>query len=262
MKRALTIIQGFLMAIVAIFLVSLLYTFFISIYVIVTGIKEISPEVNYILMVIAAFVSVVLISIWYRKYMSLRQRDSIVLKKVFSMKNIGIYLMLGIGCQLFISGILAKLRPLFETLFSYYDDTIGSLFGADPLVVILYVIIIAPILEELIMRGILFNRLRYGMTFVVANMIQSMVFGIYHMNLIQGLYAFGTGLILGYIYEKTRTLMAPIFLHMTINALGIILPNLIGEKFVNGWMQIVIGLGLLIVALYLFEINNRHKSVI
>lgn len=260
MRRALIVIQGLLMALVAIFMVSLLYTFALSMYAMFSGIKEISPEANYILMVIATMLSAVLISIWYRKNMSHKQRDRVSLRIVFSAKNIGIYLLLGAGCQLFISGLLSKLRPLLETLFSYYDDTIGSLFVANPIVVAMYVIIIAPILEELIMRGILLNRLRYGISFFAANIIQAMVFGIYHMDIIQGLYAFGTGLILGYVYEKTRTLMAPIFLHMTINALGVLLPRLTMGISINVWMQIVIGLVLLFGALFLFGINNRHKQ--
>lgn len=259
MKRALIVMQGILMAIVAMFMVSLLYTFVISLYVIITGIREISPEVNYILMVIAAMISVVLISIWYRKHMSHRHRDRINLRKVFSIKNIGIYLMLGAGCQLFISGLLSKLRPLFEVLFSYYDDTMGSLFSADPIVVAIYVIILAPFLEELIMRGILLNRLRYGMSFFAANLIQAMVFGIYHMDMIQGIYAFGIGLILGYVYEKTRTLMAPIFLHMVINALGFLIQILSMGKFITLWMQIIIGVLLLFGSLHLFKINNQYK---
>lgn len=257
MKQALIIIQGLLMAVVAIFIVSFLYTLIAYLFMFITGLSVLSPEIDYCLMVMAVMISCIIYYIWYKKHMSIRQRELIDLREVFSIKNVRIYIMLGIGCQLFISGILSLIRPLFETLFSYYDDAMSSIFNADTVIVAAYVIIFAPLIEELILRGILFNRLRYGVTFPVANFIQALVFGIYHMDIVQGLYAFGIGLILGYLYEKTRTLLAPIFLHVVINGLGFLLQFLSIGKYITIWIAIVVGGILLFSSLYLFRKNNN-----
>ena len=71
--------------------------------------------------------------------------------------------MIALGCQFFVSEILSLIRPLFANLFANYEETISSIFVADTVIVAVYVIILAPIIEELILRGILFNRL--GMDF-------------------------------------------------------------------------------------------------
>lgn len=260
MKRALVIIQGLLMAFASIFVVSLLYTVITNLFMLITGVNQLNTEVDYCLMVMAVMISIIPFYIWYKKFVSHRQVESIDLKDVFSIKNIGIYLMLGIGCQLFISGVLTKLRPLFETLFSYYDQTMSGLFTSDPILVAAYVIVLAPIMEELIMRGILFNRLRYEFSFFTANLIQALVFGIYHLDIVQGIYAFVLGLILGYVYEKTRTLLSPILLHIVINASGFLLPFLPFGKYIDIWLQICIGCILLFVALHLFRNNNRSNK--
>lgn len=258
MKRALIIIQGLLMAVAAIFLVSFLYTLITYLFMLFTGLRVLSTETNYCLMVIAVMISCIIFYLYYKKYMSIRQLEQVDLREVFSVKNVGIYIMLGIGCQLFISGIISLLRPLFETLFSYYDDTMNSIFNADIVIVAAYVIVFAPLIEELIMRGILFNRLCYGVNFPMANFIQALVFGIYHWDIVQGLYAFGIGLILGYLYEKTGTLLAPIFLHMVINGLGFLLQLLSIGKYITVWIALIVGGVLLFSSLYLFRKNNSY----
>lgn len=260
MKYALTIIQGLLMTFAALFAVSLIYTTITGIFILITGIQEITPQVDYCLMVMAVMVSCIIFFIWYKKFMSVREREKVDLKEVFNFKNIGIYLALGIGCQLFMSGCLSLLRPLLETLFAYYDETISSIFIADTIIAAVYVIILAPIIEELMLRGILFNRLRYGLPFYAANLIQAAAFGIYHWDIIQGTYAFGIGLILGYIFEKTKTLWAPILVHVLINGSGFLIQILQIGKYIPIWLAIIVGGGFLLIGLYNFAKSvNRDK---
>lgn len=252
MKRALIIVQGLLMAFAAFFIVSFLYTLITSAFILITGLQDITPQVDYCLMVMAVMVSIILFFLWYKKKINNGVVEQVDPRRLFTIKNLGIYLMLGAGCQLFVAGLLTLLRPLFETLFAYYDDTISSIFVADTFIVAVYVVILAPIIEELMLRGIMFNRLRYGLPFAISNLIQAAVFGIYHWDIVQGLYAFGIGLLLGYIYERTRTLLAPIIVHVFINGLGFLMQLLEIGQFIPIWFAIIAGGGLLFVAIYLF----------
>ena len=119
-------------------------------------------------MVMAVMTACLLFYLWYKKYMG-HVEAAVDFRKIFSLKHIGIYLMIALGCQFFVSGILSLIRPLFANLFANYEETISSIFVADTVIVAVYVIILAPIIEELILRGILFNRLRYGLSFYSAN---------------------------------------------------------------------------------------------
>lgn len=261
MRKALIIIQGLLSAFAAFFAVSLIYSFTREIFIATTGVEEINPQVDYCLMVLAVMVSIFVIASWYKKRLSVRSRDNTDLKKVFGIKNLCSFLMIGTGCQLFFSGALSLLRPLLNTLFSYYDETISSLFISDALIAGVYVVVLAPIIEELMLRGILFNRLRFALPFYAANLIQAVVFGIYHWDIIQGIYAFGIGLILGYIFEKTRTLYAPILVHMMINGSGFLIMETSIGQYIPVIAAAIAGGILLFGGLFSFYRNNKIKII-
>jgi len=259
MKKVLVIIEGLLMTLAAFFAVSLIYSFIQMIFILLTGMQYIDPQVDYCLMVLAVMVSIISIYIFYKRYLNIQPRKQVNLRNVFSIKNIGIYLEIGIGCQLFLSGILTLLRPLFKTLFAHYDETISSIFISDPIIAGVYIVILAPIIEELMLRGILLNRLRHALPFYMANLIQAAAFGIYHWDVIQGLYAFGFGLILGYLYEKTGTLYASVFVHMLVNGSGFFIQLLNIGNSMPVVSEAVVGGILLLTGFFSFYINARKN---
>lgn len=77
--------------------------------------------------------------------------------------------------------------------------------------------ILIPIIEEIMFRGIVFRILRKWIPFVWAMLITSLLFGAYHGNLVQFIYASLCGVFLAYVYEKTKSILAPIFSHMAMN---------------------------------------------
>ena len=80
-------------------------------------------------------------------------------------------------------------------------------------------VIMAPLGEELVFRGITVEYLRRGgARFWVLNGVQALFFGIAHLNLVQGAYAFFGGLLNGYVLKRYGTLWAPILLQLFINA--------------------------------------------
>lgn len=81
------------------------------------------------------------------------------------------------------------------------------------------VVILAPITEELVFRGIILRRLAVKWPIKYAIIGSSLLFGIVHGE--EGvLGAFAAGMILAVLYLKTRTLIVPIFMHMLNNAFG------------------------------------------
>ena len=94
---------------------------------------------------------------------------------------------------------------------------------------LLCIVVLSPIIEELLFRKILLDRVRiYGDK--VAIIFTAIAFGFYHGNLSQLFYAVGLGIILAYIVLKTNQLKYSIGIHMFVNAMGsLILPMLIGD---------------------------------
>lgn len=93
---------------------------------------------------------------------------------------------------------------------------------------ILFMVILAPFIEEFIFRKTLIDRLRpYGET--TAIFFSALAFGLFHGNFSQMFYAFGIGLIFGTIYEKTGRLRYSLALHMIINFTGGIIAPMVAS---------------------------------
>lgn len=92
-------------------------------------------------------------------------------------------------------------------------------FNSNMVVNILYISIIGPIVEELIFRKILLDKLRrFGD--LPAILLTGIAFGLFHMNLSQFLYAATLGILFAYITIRTNTVLYSIILHMMINFIG------------------------------------------
>ena len=99
----------------------------------------------------------------------------------------------------------------------YAESAAGAFEGQNPLLLIAATVLIGPLAEELIFRGMTYRRAEnyFGTGWAVG--ISSALFGIYHGNVIQFLYAAVLGILLAVIYEKSRTLLAPVLAHMAVN---------------------------------------------
>ena len=104
-------------------------------------------------------------------------------------------------------------------------DTVINLSNIVPLIVV--VVILTPIIEEFVFRGVLLDKLRrFGDK--TAIIFTALVFGLFHGNFSQFFYAFALGLIFAYITIKTNTIRYSIVLHMLVNLFGsVIMPMLV-----------------------------------
>lgn len=94
---------------------------------------------------------------------------------------------------------------------------------------ILFMVVIAPIIEEFTFRKYMIDRLHiYGQKRAVV--ISSLLFALFHGNLSQFFYAFLLGLVFGVVYMKTARLRYSVALHMFINFIGGILAPTLLEK--------------------------------
>jgi membrane protease YdiL (CAAX protease family) len=99
-------------------------------------------------------------------------------------------------------------------------------------IIILVAVIIGPIVEELIFRKILMDKLgAYGDR--VAILVSAIAFGVFHGNLSQMFYATAIGATLAYVYSKTGKLRYPIIIHMVINFLGSVVGIILTDSMVK-----------------------------
>lgn len=77
--------------------------------------------------------------------------------------------------------------------------------------------------EELLFRGILFERLRVALPFYWAALGSAAFFGLVHGNWAQGIYAALMGLILAWLYEKKKRLWEPVLFHSAANLTALLM---------------------------------------
>lgn len=136
---------------------------------------------------------------------------------------------------------------------------------SSPLLTLVCVVIISPIIEEILFRKIILNKLRdYGDK--IAILFTAVAFGLYHGNVSQFFYATALGCLFAYLTLKTNRIQYAIYLHIFINAMGsLILPYLIcSGAQQGGWierLQIVSLLGIILVVLGIFLIIKKRKEV-
>jgi membrane protease YdiL (CAAX protease family) len=84
-------------------------------------------------------------------------------------------------------------------------------------------VIVAPILEEVLFRGILFRSLRSRLGFWGAGLVSAGLFAVVHMQPLQAARLAVLGMALAWVYERTGSLWAAITLHAVQNALAMLM---------------------------------------
>lgn len=147
-------------------------------------------------------------------YRRLRRGPRKVLR--FSARGLDPVLLLWGLAMMLAAGVV--IEPLLELLPQPSVGAYGRGFWA-----ILSLVIAAPLLEEILCRGIVLEsvRARYGVT--AALFLSAAFFGVLHGQSAAAVNAFVMGLILGFIYIRTDSIFSTVLLHMLNNAVAFLL---------------------------------------
>lgn len=114
------------------------------------------------------------------------------------------------------------LSGLPESFTKSYDSSAASIYGGDRVIMVIAVCLVGPVLEELMFRGVIYNRIKEITNPIVAIVLSAIAFGAFHLNWVQGIYAATLGTLLAYLYYKYKTIWASIIMHVTCNTISII----------------------------------------
>ncbi len=101
-----------------------------------------------------------------------------------------------------------------------YQEVAVSQYAATLLVGIVCYGLVSPVAEEILFRGILYNCMRRLVSARMAIVVSALIFGLYHMNWVQGVYGFLMGCLIAYAYEYFGSFKVPVLLHMLFNILA------------------------------------------
>jgi len=159
----------------------------------------------------------------------------------------------GISACLGLNFLITQIQAFI--LFNDYGSTAEAIYSSHLMLQFIGVGIIAPIAEELVFRGLVFIRLKSFVRNSSAIFISALIFGIYHGNLSQGIYAFVLGLMLAFLYERHDAILMPVLFHIAANITSITVQQM--NLKING-MMLVIGSIVFLSALLLFLYLLNH----
>ncbi len=93
--------------------------------------------------------------------------------------------------------------------------------------------IAAPLLEEIIFRGIILSGFLKRYSPVTAVIMSAVIFGIFHLNPWQFIPAFVIGLVIGWLYWKTNSIIPGIVIHFINNSLAFAMMAFTGDNFIT-----------------------------
>lgn len=214
-------------------------------------------------LVVIQIATLIITGIWYyflvlhKRAFSLRESA-----KRLSWKSVGIIFCLAIGLQ----GLTQLLIVVWQYISPEQVESYTALMeesGVGTLTVfsVMATVILAPIGEEIVFRGLVVEYLKRAKARLwVIIVIQALFFGIVHLNLVQGTYAFMIGLVSGYLLLRYETILAPMLLHMFLNGYATFGTPLIEKLDPNMYIMGCVIMGVLLVPLGLWMLQKDIKK--
>lgn len=150
-------------------------------------------------------------------------------------------------------------------LFASFNETSEIIYSGNLFVQIVATCVGAPLVEELLFRGLVYKRMRTRFKALPCMIFSSLIFGAVHGNIVQFVYAFLIGMILAFVYEKFKTIWAPVIFHAGANLLSILLTFILGDDGIGlplgGYVLVtVLELAIVFVLVLLIEkkVNRRE----
>ncbi len=132
---------------------------------------------------------------------------------------------------------IISLTPL-PYLFPGFEDVNETIYSGGLILQIIAAGILGPIEEELGMRGITYLRMKRYWGKKKAMIFSALVFGVYHLNVVQCVYAFILGLFFAWLYERYESLWAPMIAHMSANIFVLMLSS---NSVINDMLSTLVG---------------------
>jgi hypothetical protein len=152
---------------------------------------------------------------------SIRSKRTGISKYNLSLSSVKIMVLVTISTIAIQTGIISPIVNLLP-MPEFMKKIFLELANQNGIFSFVAIVIVAPILEELIFRGIILNGLLRKYSPAKSIIISSILFGIVHLNPWQFIGALIIGLFSGWIYYKTRKLTLAIMIHFVNNLIAFI----------------------------------------
>lgn len=158
----------------------------------------------------------------FTQFLTFIKMDLLEKKTAHKIMRLALCILLGITASLALNigiELAAQVFPSDKNMFgSERYETVESIQYSVSigLGIVLYGII-SPIVEEIVFRGVLYNRIRKFYSMKLAVVFSALLFGFFHANLPQFLYGTLMGGLMAVCYGYIGCFAAPVLMHMSAN---------------------------------------------
>ena len=198
---------------------------------------------------------------WYYKGI-VKKSPKVNYKKALGIKPIVMSVSILICLYFIVSGMFLVADKVIPSVMEQYAELMkASSLGTNILITVIYGYLLGPVTEELCFRGVMQGLLhKSNMSYMPVIVIQGLLFGIMHMNLVQGVYAFILGMILGYIRYKYKTLILSVAAHVVFNFFGTSVELLLENAGLSFFQKIIFAAVAAAIAVVLIVVVAKDKT--
>ena len=141
------------------------------------------------------------------------------------------------------------------------DRMTDEMYAQSSFIVILAVVgVLAPVAEEMVFRGLVYARLKDYLGGRWGILLSGFIFGIYHGNMVQFIFAFCLGCWFAWLYQKSGNLLIPILAHVAVNVWSCILTYIPSDSGFWTWYPLLIVAEILIAVWGCYYLSQNYKK--
>ncbi|EFI42407.1 MULTISPECIES: CPBP family intramembrane glutamic endopeptidase [Peptoniphilus] len=132
----------------------------------------------------------------------------------------------------FVDRYLYKIS-IFKNSYDSFNDTWSGVVEEPYIFVFLSVVILGPIVEELLFRGLIYNYSDKIKSKLFPVIVSALLFGIWHRELVQSVYTISLGFGIALVYKDMKSLIWPIYVHILNNFISSFPDFIYNDAFLN-----------------------------
>jgi len=141
----------------------------------------------------------------------------------------------GIGILPLSTLIILGLNALIPDVVKNYTEMMEAMtLDANVILTLISIALLAPVVEEVLLRGLLFRQYeKVGAKAITIVILSGVLFGVFHLNIVQGIFTTVGGIFFALGFLWSRSLWVPILMHLANNLLSLsigYLPETIQES--------------------------------
>lgn len=181
------------------------------------------PKNNQIISMLTVISTFILTLLWLKRKNRLNISKDMLLLKKFSVSRFIIIAITTVGmllCIVRINEIVLNIFPVPKFIEELFSSQLG---GTSETLIFVRIVIVAPIIEEVIFRGIILRGFLSNYSERKAIFLSALIFAIIHFNIWQFPSAFCVGIFAGWIFSKTRSISTCILIHSLYNGSSLLI---------------------------------------